>query len=101
MTYETSDKVPPLIQRAGEAIWGPQWQPAMATALRVRIDTVKRWRLGRIVPGTVWEELSGIADRRVNLISTILPQLSLAANFAVSIREEDLRTCVKNSSKGR
>lgn len=55
-----------LLDQAGEALFGPDWQRAMSRLLEVNERTVRRWARGdsRISPG-IWPELDSHMRERV------------------------------------
>ncbi len=68
---DARDRSHDLFTQCGEAMWGDQWQTAMAEALGVSDRTVRRWVSGeRIKPG-VWVDIMRIMQDRSLLLDDL------------------------------
>jgi DNA-binding transcriptional regulator YdaS (Cro superfamily) len=69
-----------LLEDAGQALYGPQWQSAMARDLGVSDRTVRRWAAGSsVAPASAYLELERIAQRRAGELRELAPRLEGAA----------------------
>ncbi len=54
-----------LLERAGEALYGPRWQSELARAINVSDRTMRRWVAEPYeIPSTVWDEIGALLGRR-------------------------------------
>lgn len=68
---------PHLLRTAGEALYGQQWQSALARALCVSDRTVRRWASGEFaIPATTAESLEPLLLIRVTQLAYLLPHIS-------------------------
>lgn len=67
---------PHLLRTTGEALYGPQWQSAIARDLDVSDRTVRRWVRGDAIPSYVAAELEHIARERVHALVDLVSHLS-------------------------
>lgn len=67
---------PHLLRTTGEALYGSQWQSAIARDLGVSDRTVRRWVKGDAIPSYVAAELEHIARERVHALVDIVAHLS-------------------------
>lgn len=67
--------MPPL-ERVGQALYGPQWQSALARALGVNDRTMRRWVAGdSTVPPGIREDLKGLVETRLAELDELLNSL--------------------------
>lgn len=60
---------PTDLRAAGEALYGPQWQSALAESLGVNRRTIRRWLSGQFqVPDSIGADLRSIAKDRISAI---------------------------------
>ncbi len=65
-----------LFERVGATLWGPLWVAPMAEALGVSERSVRYWRAGvRPIPDGVWDDLYGVAERRIAEIHAITDEI--------------------------
>ena len=64
---------PQLLREIGEALFGPQWQSAMARLLDVAVRTVQRWAAGatEIPDGILPPLLAALRDRPTEIAAEI------------------------------
>lgn len=48
---------PALLREAGMLLYGDRWQSALADALSVRRDTVRRWGTRENIPHGAWRDI--------------------------------------------
>ncbi|CAB4121811.1 hypothetical protein UFOVP16_9 [uncultured Caudovirales phage] len=66
------------IRLIGAALYGPQWQTPMATALGVSVRTVQRWAAGAVkVSPAMWAKILKIAERRQAEVGAALDRLQI------------------------
>lgn len=63
-----------LLQRSGEALYGPRWQSELARDLDVADRTMRRWVADR-PPETIYPELRALLERRLKDIAAALDRL--------------------------
>ena len=69
-----------LLRAAGEALYGPQWQSALARDLRCSTRTMQRYAAGtREPPPSIWQELHEMVEERRAILGEIMPDLAKAA----------------------
>lgn len=67
---------PVLLRKAGEALYGQQWQSALARDLKVADRTVRRWANGEFdMPPGLGGELRALLDDRRMVIGWVLSEL--------------------------
>ncbi len=60
---------PDLLREAGQLLYGDRWQSALADALGVRRDTVRRWGTRENIPAGAWSDiLMLVQERREEII---------------------------------
>lgn len=65
-----------LLVECGEALYGPQWQSAMARDLDVSDRTVRRWAAGtHEVPAGAWVDLLRLTQERAALLDSLAARL--------------------------
>lgn len=78
MAYKTDMDIA-LIKRAGEALFGNQWQTPLAEALGVSDRTMRRWVSGETpVPTGVLDDIERAAHGRVADIYAFMAELNAA-----------------------
>jgi len=66
-----------ILKRAGEALYGNQWQTPLATALNVSDRTMRRWVSGdSAVPDSVIADIERVARQRVADIYTFMAEIT-------------------------
>lgn len=70
---------PELLREAGEALFGRQWQTALAEALGVADRTVRRWAAGQPVPPGAQAELLALMEARGATLRALASRLRKAA----------------------
>ncbi len=71
---------PSLLKRAGEAMFGNQWQTPLAEALGVSDRTMRRWIAGQSpLPDGVLADIEGVARKRVADIYAFMADLTAIA----------------------
>jgi hypothetical protein len=55
---------PALLREAGMLLYGDRWQSALADALGVRRDTVRRWGTRENIPEGAWRDIRGLVEAR-------------------------------------
>lgn len=69
-----------IIKRAGEALFGNQWQTPLAEALGVSDRTMRRWAAGDTpVPRGVLNDIERVARQRVADIYQFMAELTASA----------------------
>jgi hypothetical protein len=69
-----------LLQRCGEALYGPRWQSELSRDLKVSDRTVRRWVAGSDdVPDGVYLELLGLCNERAAELDDLIAVLPRAA----------------------
>ena len=67
---------PELLQRAGEALYGPRWQTELANDLEVADRTMRRWVSGdSTIPDGVNLDLLRIIDGRAQVLDDLVEPL--------------------------
>lgn len=66
MRSGTADMDRDLLTLAGRALYGEQWQSALAAALGVSARTMRRWVAGGSIPARVAEDLVLLLRQRAN-----------------------------------
>lgn len=65
-----------LLVECGEALYGQQWQSALARDLGVSDRTVRRWVAGeREMPGGAYVDLLRLTQERAALLESLAPRL--------------------------
>ena len=64
-----------LLQRCGEALYGPRWQSDLARDLGVSDRTVRRWAAGMPIPDGVIAELITLCRNRTAAIHDIIKSM--------------------------
>lgn len=65
-----------LLVECGEALYGPQWQSALARDIAVSDRTVRRWVAGTSpVPAGLYLDLLRLTQERAALLDDIEPRL--------------------------
>lgn len=78
MTYNAAMNIA-LVKRAGEALFGNQWQTPLAEALKVSDRTMRRWVSGETpVPAGVLDDIERVAHGRVADIYAFMSELKSA-----------------------
>ena len=68
-----------LLVECGEALYGPQWQTALARDLGVSDRTVRRWVAGPSdVPAGVYIDLLRLTQERAASLDSLAPRLRAA-----------------------
>jgi hypothetical protein len=67
-----------LLHECGEALYGPQWQSAIARDLGVTDRTVRRWAAGGDVPDGVYLDLLRLTQERAQRLDSLAPRLKNA-----------------------
>lgn len=68
---------PAALRRAGEALYGPRWQSALAAALNVNRRTVAGWAAGTRngypaeIPDGVANDIAALARKRVAALKSL------------------------------
>lgn len=71
---------PDLLRECGEALYGPQWQSALARDLQVADRTVRRWAAGDFgMPPGLGEELIELLLSRAEAIAEMQERLAKEA----------------------
>jgi DNA-binding transcriptional regulator YdaS (Cro superfamily) len=69
-----------LLVECGEALYGPQWQSALARDLGVADRTVRRWVAGTSeVPAGLYVDLLRLTQERAAVLDALAPRLQQAA----------------------
>ena len=55
---------PTLLREAGILLYGDRWQSALADALGVRRDTVRRWGTRENIPEGAWRDIVELVFQR-------------------------------------
>ena len=65
-----------LLVEAGEALYGPQWQSALARDLDVSARTVRRWAAGsHQPPDGIYAELLRLVSHRAQTLGAVSERL--------------------------
>jgi DNA-binding transcriptional regulator YdaS (Cro superfamily) len=65
-----------LLVECGEALYGPQWQSALARDLGVADRTVRRWVAGTSeIPVGLYVDLLRVTQERAALLDALAPRL--------------------------
>lgn len=73
---------PQLFERAGRAMFGDEWQPKMADALSVRVDSVKQWKKGRqLIPPDVVTDLAEMMRIDIDVLQAVRAEVLTAAGM--------------------
>lgn len=68
-----------LLVECGEALYGPQWQSALARDLGVADRTVRRWVAGTSeVPAGLYVDLLRLTQERASALDTLAERLKAA-----------------------
>lgn len=67
-----------LLLECGEALYGQQWQSALARDLGVSDRTVRRWVAGGEPPPGVYVDLLRLTQERAAALDTLAPRLRKA-----------------------
>jgi hypothetical protein len=68
-----------LLVECGEALYGPQWQSALARDLGVADRTVRRWVAGTSeVPAGMYVDLLRLTQERASALDTLAERLKAA-----------------------
>jgi hypothetical protein len=69
-----------LLQRAGEALYGPRWQSELARDLAVSDRTMRRWVAGDGAPSPgVYLDLLRLTQERAQALDALAAELQRAA----------------------
>lgn len=69
-----------LLVECGEALYGPQWQSALARDLAVSDRTVRRWVAGTSeAPAGLYLDLLRLTQERAAVLDALAPRLQQAA----------------------
>lgn len=80
-----------LLDRAGQALFGPQYVAALAAHLMVDKNTVGKWREGKTrIPPSVWLEIGIMIDIRHNDLSAVKPAVFEVAEANVRLYETEI-----------
>jgi len=72
---------PDLLERVGNALYGQQWQSALARDLGVSDRTMRRWVAGDTEPPTgVRDDLIRLAHVRLADLKSVIDELLLTAD---------------------
>lgn len=69
-----------LLAECGKALYGPQWQSALARDLHVSDRTVRRWIAGSSVPASLDAELTRLVQARAALLNALAARLREAGS---------------------
>lgn len=70
------------IRRAGEALYGPDWQAPLAAELKVSLNTVRRWLAGEApIPTYIWGVLKLRCWAKATTFDEVADQLQAAATW--------------------
>jgi DNA-binding transcriptional regulator YiaG len=64
-----------LLQRAGEALYGLQWQSALARDLGISDRTMRRWAAGDSIPEGVSADLTALCKARIERLRETIAAL--------------------------
>ncbi|HEX9472484.1 MAG TPA: helix-turn-helix transcriptional regulator [Bradyrhizobium sp.] len=60
-----AEQTPTLLEIAGLALFGPQWQSELARQLDVNDRTLRRWFAGTVEPSPgVWQDIRKLLERK-------------------------------------
>jgi hypothetical protein len=76
------DLMASLLGQCGEALFGPQWQSALARALDVSDRTVRRWIANDQVPSGVYLDLLRLTQERAQVLDAMAGALRQAGAVA-------------------
>ena len=69
-----------LLVETGEALYGPQWQSALARDVGVSDRTMRRWMSGASpVPAGLWLDLLRVTQERAQKLDDLAERLQEAA----------------------
>ncbi len=69
-----------LLRLTGEALYGPQWQSALARELYVSDRTMRRWASGtHEPPPSIWQAIREIVDEHYAALDALRYPLAQAA----------------------
>lgn len=69
-----------LLLKCGEALYGPQWQSALARDLGVADRTVRRWVAGTTdIPPGLYVDLLRLTQKRAKKLDALVSKLREAA----------------------
>lgn len=78
-----------LLKDAGEALYGAQWQSAIARDLGVADRTVRRWLAGADdIPPGVAMDLWRLCEERAAGLDTVMRRLKIAATPGAPLTED-------------
>lgn len=63
------------LEAAGEALYGPAWQSALARDLDVNLRTMQRWAAGEAEPPDLRHELAALCRMRGNALAALADRL--------------------------
>jgi predicted transcriptional regulator len=69
----------PLLAEVGLALYGPQWQSALARDLGVSDRTIRRWAAGQEHPPTVYDEMLKLVSGRYRVLRALASTLRTIA----------------------
>lgn len=70
-----------LLQETGEALYGPQWQSALARDLGVSDRTMRHWAAGtRETPAGIHTDLLRLTMARAQALAALAARLRIAAS---------------------
>lgn len=73
-----------LLVECGEALYGPQWQSALARDVGVSDRTVRRWAAGtNDVPAGLYLDLLRLTQERSTLLDGLAPRLRELAGTSI------------------
>lgn len=75
-----------LLQRCGEALYGPRWHSDLARDLDVSDRTVRRWVAGDEVPEGVYLDLLQVCSQRAAELDDLIAALPQNMNHNEKIR---------------
>lgn len=82
MTDIISHAAGDTIRRAGEALYGRDWQAPLAEVLKISPNTVRRWLSGEAqIPGYVWGVLKLHCWASATVLDECADQLQLASTW--------------------
>jgi hypothetical protein len=68
---------PDLLHECGEALYGKQWQSALARDLKVADRTIRRWAVGAFsMPPSLADELRELLNARGIMLAAVQRKLS-------------------------
>ena len=66
---------PDLLQRCGEALYGPRWQSDLSRDLQISDRTMRRWIADGGVPDGVYRDLRELCRHRAKELSALIARL--------------------------